>query len=98
MTTGMATRTDPGLTRGTDGIYRIAGTGSAAYGFVSTSTNTFSSSTTIDIDGETRAKRADAGCDHYSTASTKPKKRITTSDVGPAATTYLGDSPAWNPS
>lgn len=99
ITTGMATREDPGLTRGTDGVYRITGTGSGAYQHVSTSSNPLSAiaGCDVDIDGETRTGRGDAGADHYSTASTKPKKRITTSDVGPSATTFLGDSPTWEP-
>jgi len=100
ITTGMATRVNPGLTKDTDGIWRITNTSSGAYAFVSASTNPLSSTTgaTIDIDGESRTGRADAGADQYSTATTKPVKRITTSDVGTASSTFLGSSPTWSPS
>jgi poly(beta-D-mannuronate) lyase len=101
ITTAMADRENmaTGLTRGTDGIWRITNTSSGAYQHVSSSSNPLSAiaGCTIDIDGETRGARADAGADHFSTATTKPKKRITLSDVGPSATTFLGDSPTWEP-
>jgi poly(beta-D-mannuronate) lyase len=104
ITTSMADRENmtTGLTKGTDGIWRISGTGSGAHGHVSTNSNPLSSiaGCNIDIDGETRTGRADAGADHYSTAAafpTKPKKKITVDDVGPSATTSLGSSPTWEP-
>lgn len=93
LTSTQATRVDPGLTRGTDGIYRIAGTSSAAYGKFA-STTPFSTTTTVDIDGQQRTGRTDCGCDqYYDLNEGKPKKRITTADVGPQATIDLGPSP-----
>jgi hypothetical protein len=99
----MATRIDPQLRENSDGIYLLQSGSPACNKFTGTP---FSSLTTVDIYGETRSRNTDAGCDQYSTstsrmqrkrASTKPKKRITTEDVGPGARTSLGDSPAWNP-
>ena len=88
VTTGMADRINPQLTRDSDSVYRITNSSSNAYGHVSPSTNPLSSTTTEDFDGETRTGRGDCGCDHFS-AATRPHKRITATDVGPAASTVL---------
>ena len=90
ITTGQAQRVDPIFQRESDGLYRI-GTNSPAYGKLSTSSNNFSSYVTRDC--EALAGRTDCGADHYSATAVGqfPKKRITVDDVGPAATTYLGD-------
>jgi poly(beta-D-mannuronate) lyase len=94
LTEEMATRTDPLLTRDpNDGIYRLQSSSPARNKFTG---KPFSSLTSVDIDGEDRGPNTDAGCDQFSTASTRPKKRITPEDVGPNARTDLGDSPLWN--
>ena len=92
VTTGMADRINPQLTRDSDSVYRITDSNSNAYGHVSPSTNPLSSTTTEDFDGQNRTGRGDAGSDHYSTA-TRPNKRITATDVGPSASTTIGAAP-----
>jgi poly(beta-D-mannuronate) lyase len=95
LSTSMATREDPLLIRDSnDGINRLQSDSPARNKFTGTP---FSSLTTFDIDGVTRSGNTDAGCCQFSTESTRPKKRITPADVGPKATTDLGNSPAWNP-
>jgi hypothetical protein len=85
---------DPQLTEDTDGIYRLQSGSPARNNFQGTP---FRELTTMDIDGEERGPNTDPGCDQFSTASTKPKRRITTADVGPKATTDVGSSPDWDP-
>jgi hypothetical protein len=96
LTPEMATWIDPKLTRDSnDGIYRLQSNSPARNKFQG---RPFEELTTVDIDGEERGPNTDAGCDQFSTESTTiPKKRITREDVGPKATTDLGDSPDWNP-
>jgi poly(beta-D-mannuronate) lyase len=94
LSTSMATREDPLLTEDSDGIYRLQ-SGSPAHNKFQGMP--FRELTTMDIDGEDRGPNTDAGCDQFSTASTKPKRRITPADVGPKATTDLGNSPVWDP-
>jgi poly(beta-D-mannuronate) lyase len=97
---GMATRIDPLLILGdgdsNDGIYRLQEGSPARNKFSGTP---FGSLTNVDIFGMTRSENTDAGCcQFFSTGSTTiPKKRITPEDVGPKATTDLGNSPPWNP-
>jgi hypothetical protein len=54
-----------------------------------------------DIYGVSRTEAVHAGCvqlrTEQSRESQKLKKRITSEDVGPRATTDLGKSPEWNP-
>jgi hypothetical protein len=85
------------LARASDGIHRLQSDDSKARGLFQGTP--FGELTKIDIDGEERGPNTDAGCDQFSTASTKPKKRISPEDVdvGPLATTDLGESPEWNP-
>jgi hypothetical protein len=90
----MAKREDPLLTRDGDGIYRLQSGSPARNKFQDTP---FKDWTNVDIDGEERGPKTDAGCDQFSTELKKPKKRITSEDVGPNAKTDLGDSPAWIP-
>ncbi len=92
--TQMATRVNPLLTRDGDGIYRLQSGSPARNKFQGTP---FKELTDVDIDGKERGPNTDAGCHQYSTESKRPKKRITPEDVGPKATTDLGDSPDWNP-
>jgi poly(beta-D-mannuronate) lyase len=84
---------DPLLKRDSDGIYRLQSGSPARNKFQDTP---FKELTDVDIDGEERRPNTDAGCDQFSTESKKPKRRITSEDVGPKATTDLGDSPGWN--
>ena len=85
---------DPLLTEDSDGIYRLQSGSPARNKFQGTP---FEELTNMDIDGEERGPNTDAGCAQFSTASTKPKRRITPADVGPGATTDLGISPDWDP-
>lgn len=85
---------DPLLTEDRDGIHRLHSNSPARNKFQG---RPFEELTTMDIDGEERGPNTDAGCDQFSTESNKPKKRITREDVGPKATTDIGDSPDWNP-
>jgi hypothetical protein len=95
LTEEMAIRKDPLLTRDdNDGIFQLQSGSPARNKFTGMP---FSSLTTVDIYGVDRSGNTDAGCYQLSTASTRPKKRITTADVGPKAKTDLGDSPVWNP-
>lgn len=95
LSSGMATTDkDPLLREDSDGIYRLQSNSPARNKFHGMP---FRKLTDVDIDGEERGPNTDAGCDQFSTASTKPKKRITPEDVGPKATTDLGNSPDWDP-
>jgi hypothetical protein len=94
LTDAMATRIDPRLTEGDDGIYQLQ-SGSPACGKIQGTP--FSSLTDVDIYGVNRSRNTDAGCHQYSTVSTRLKKRITTADVGPKVPTPFDDSPVWNP-
>jgi poly(beta-D-mannuronate) lyase len=85
---------DPLLTEDTDGIYRLQSGSPARNKFQGTP---FRELTTVDIDGVDRIENTDAGCHQVSSASTRPKKRITTEDVGPKARRDLGNSPDWDP-
>jgi poly(beta-D-mannuronate) lyase len=85
---------DPRLTEDRDGIYRLQSNSPARNKFQGTP---FGELTTMDIDGEDRGPNTDTGCHQFRTASTKPKKRITPEDVGPKATTNLGNNPDWDP-
>jgi poly(beta-D-mannuronate) lyase len=85
---------DPLLTEDRDGIYRLQNNSPARNKLQGTPFREF---TTVDIDGKDRGSNTDAGCDQFSTESRKPKKRITTEDVGPNATTDLRNSPDWSP-
>ena len=85
---------DPLLTEDSDGIHRLQEGSPAHNKFQGTP---FSEFTIVDIDGVDRGPNTDAGCHQFSTASTKPKRRITRADVGPTATTDLGNSPDWDP-
>jgi poly(beta-D-mannuronate) lyase len=85
---------DPLLKMDSDGIHRLQNNSPARNKFQGTP---FGELTTVDIDGEERGPNTDAGCDQFSTALNKPKKRITAADVGPKATIHMGDSPDWNP-
>lgn len=86
---------DPLLREDSDGIYRLASGSHAHEKFQGTP---FKELTTVDIDGRERGPNTDAGCCQFSTELTsKPKRRITPEDVGPKATTDLGNSPDWNP-
>lgn len=91
----MADRIDPQLKRNEeDSVQRLRSNSPAHNKLLDTP---FAQLITVDIDGEERGPNTDAGCDQFSEESiTKPMKRITTEDVGPKATTSLGDSPAWN--
>ncbi len=99
LSTSMATRIDPLLTledgNSNDGIFRLKSDSPARNKFTGTP---FSSLTTVDIFDLTRSANTDAGCCQFNAESTtRPKKRITPDDVGPKATTDLGNSPPWNP-
>jgi hypothetical protein len=100
LSTGMATRIDPLLIledgNSNDGIFRLQDGSPARNKFTGTP---FSSLTTVDIFGMTRGENTDAGCCHFfsTDSSTGTKKRITPEDVGPIATTDLGENPQWNP-
>jgi Chondroitinase B len=87
---------DPLLTEDNDGIYRLQD-GSPARNRFKGIPFWELARVDIDIDGEKREPDTDAGCDQFSTESKKPKKRITSKDIGPKATTDLGDSPDWKP-
>jgi poly(beta-D-mannuronate) lyase len=99
LSTGMATRIDPLLIledgNSNDGIFRLKSDSPARNKFPGTP---FSALTTVDIFGVTRSENTDAGCCQFSPESTtRTNKRITPEDVGPKATTDLGNSPPWNP-
>ncbi|HEX2169995.1 MAG TPA: chondroitinase-B domain-containing protein [Nitrososphaera sp.] len=82
LNTSQATRINPGLTEGTDGVYRITNTSSTAFGKVSRDSTPFSAWVKEDIDGHEIIGRTDAGCDFF--INTAPiKKAITPDDVGP---------------
>lgn len=92
----MATITNPLLTKDKeDGIYRLQ-SGSPARGKIRG--EPFRALTDIDIYSVERSrKNTDIGCHQYSTTSTRPKKRITTTDVGPKAPAPFDDNPVWSP-
>jgi len=92
VSTQMASREDPLLTRDGDGIYRLQSGSPAHNKFQGTP---FEDWTKVDIDGEERGPKTDAGCDQFSTESKKPKKRVTAEDVGVSAPTPWVDSPKW---
>jgi hypothetical protein len=97
VSTQMARRENPKLTRDGDDIYRLQSDKSVACGLFKGTP--FGDLTKIDIDGEERGPNTDAGCDQFSTvaADMKPKKRITQTHVGTTAILTLGDSPEWDP-
>jgi hypothetical protein len=77
-----------------DGVYRLQSSSPARNLLEGTP---LAQLTKVDIDGEERKPNTDAGCNQFSTTSTKPNKRITAQDVGVGAPTSWGDGPKWEP-